>query len=383
MAWNLCHAAALEREALRINDQQPLDLIAAPIWAFDGFFALADPAIPVVTMLMTTFETIARLENLADTPYGPAVLRLEDDVLARSAFLHANSAAMAKDVDGRITGDVRVAPLGVRDHTSEFHRRRADDDRLRVLFVGRMEMRKGPDVLFEAMLPLLIEDPDLELVYVGRDTSATGFDGTYRERWMRRLRMLPGPAARIRFTGHVDEAALQQGYADADIFCAPSRFESFGLVLLEAMQYGIPVVSTHVGGIPEVVGDAGLLVPPDDVDALRRRAARVDRRCGAASPVRRSCARDGSRRLGHLTSPSTGSSGRIGTLRRRPAGEHVLLRSCVNCSVKPLSVISVRVTPGPARSPTGWCLPDIQLGWRDHAFRFNAMSQNSSCCSAR
>ena len=83
MAWNLCHAAALEREALRINDQQPLDLIAAPIWAFDGFFALADPAIPVVTMLMTTFETIAQLEDLAGTPYGPAVLQLEDDVLAR------------------------------------------------------------------------------------------------------------------------------------------------------------------------------------------------------------------------------------------------------------------------------------------------------------
>ena len=99
VAWNLCHAAALEREALRINDQQPLDLIAAPIWAFDGFFALADPAIPVVTMLMTTFETIARLEDLADTPYGPAVLRLEDDVLARSSYLHANSAAMANDVD--------------------------------------------------------------------------------------------------------------------------------------------------------------------------------------------------------------------------------------------------------------------------------------------
>ena len=150
-------------------------------------------------------------------------------------------------------------------------------------------MRKGPDVLFEAMLPLLIEDPDLELEYVGRDTLATGFDGTYRERWERRLRMLPGPAARIRFTGHVDEAALQQGYADADIFCAPSRFESFGLVLLEAMQYGIPVVSTHVGGIPEVVGDAGILVPPDDVDALRRALrsliddAALRRRFGAAA----------------------------------------------------------------------------------------------------
>ncbi len=182
-----------------------------------------------------------------------------------------------------------MAPLGVRDHTSEFHRRRADDDRLRVLFVGRMEMRKGPDVLFEAMLPLLIEHPDLELVYVGRDTLATGFDGTYRERWERRLRTLPGPAERVRFDGHVDETALQQAYADADIFCAPSRFESFGLVLLEAMQYGIPAVSTHVGGIPEVVGEAGLLVPPDDVDALRATLPRVGRQRPTAPPSGSGC----------------------------------------------------------------------------------------------
>ena len=173
-------------------------------------------------------------------------------------------------------------------------------------------MRKGPDLLFEAMLPLLIEHPDLDLEFVGRDTMSTGFDGTYRERWERRLRMLPDLAARIRFTGHVDEAALQQAYADADIFCAPSRFESFGLVLFEAMQYGIPVVSTRVGGIPEVVGDAGLLVPPDDADALRA-ALRALIEDGELRRRLGELAGDGSEPLARSTSPSTGSSGSTGT----------------------------------------------------------------------
>lgn len=73
--------------------------------------------------------------------------------------------------------------------------------------------------------------------------------------------------ANVRFLGPVEDP--RDAYAAADIFCLPSHYEAFGLVLLEAMAQGKPVVATTAGGMPEVVGDAGRLVAPHQPDALR------------------------------------------------------------------------------------------------------------------
>jgi glycosyltransferase involved in cell wall biosynthesis len=71
----------------------------------------------------------------------------------------------------------------------------------------------------------------------------------------------------VRFTGHVDDRELAALYKLADAFAFPSRFEGFGLPPLEAMAYGCPVIASRASAIPEVVGDAALLVPPTDVSA--------------------------------------------------------------------------------------------------------------------
>jgi glycosyltransferase involved in cell wall biosynthesis len=69
--------------------------------------------------------------------------------------------------------------------------------------------------------------------------------------------------------GLVDEAALEAAYAGADVFVMPSRYEGFGMPFIEAMRYGVPVIGTDIGGVPEVVPDGtGLLIPLEDVDAL-------------------------------------------------------------------------------------------------------------------
>jgi glycosyltransferase involved in cell wall biosynthesis len=79
-----------------------------------------------------------------------------------------------------------------------------------------------------------------------------------------------GIGDRITFTGRISDAELVRQYARASIAVVPSVYEGFGLPAGEAMACGVPVISTTGGALPEVVGDAGILVPPSAPDALAR-----------------------------------------------------------------------------------------------------------------
>jgi glycosyltransferase involved in cell wall biosynthesis len=85
---------------------------------------------------------------------------------------------------------------------------------------------------------------------------------------------------RVRTLGHIPGDALAALYGGAEAFCFPSRFEGFGIPLVEAMASGCPVISSSASCMPEIVGTAGLLVDPDDVpawtDALGRLAKDPD-----------------------------------------------------------------------------------------------------------
>ncbi|MEY9951805.1 glycosyltransferase family 4 protein [Leifsonia sp. EB34] len=80
-----------------------------------------------------------------------------------------------------------------------------------------------------------------------------------------------GLAGRIRFAGVLEPHALSKAYAQADLVVLPSRSESYGMALAEALAHGVPVLATGVGGIPEAIAraDAAMIVPPDDAWALR------------------------------------------------------------------------------------------------------------------
>lgn len=79
-----------------------------------------------------------------------------------------------------------------------------------------------------------------------------------------------GLSERVKFIGYVEDTDLPHLYRAASVFAFPSTYEGFGLPLLEAMASGVPVVTSNVSSLPEVVGDAGLQVDPLDVDALAR-----------------------------------------------------------------------------------------------------------------
>jgi glycosyltransferase involved in cell wall biosynthesis len=77
------------------------------------------------------------------------------------------------------------------------------------------------------------------------------------------------------FPGYVAEDDLPMWYAAAKVFVYPSTYEGFGLPVIEAMACGTPTITTNASSLPEAAGDAGLLVPPDDADALSDGLARL------------------------------------------------------------------------------------------------------------
>ncbi len=132
-----------------------------------------------------------------------------------------------------------------------------------VLFVGRLASNKGLIALVDGFADLARHDASAYLVLVGAD-------GGEQARVEQRVRDL-GLAGRVRLTGFVqDEGLLAAGFREARLFALPSQYEAFGLVLLEALAQGTPVIASRVGGIPEVIEDgrSGRLIPPEDAVAL-------------------------------------------------------------------------------------------------------------------
>lgn len=123
----------------------------------------------------------------------------------------------------------------------------AGDD---VLFVGRLEPRKGVDVLLAAWAALRAHHPDRTLHLVGRDPVGWGAEQIARH-----------GASQIRVHGQLSDSDLAALRTRCALQVVPSRFESFGIVVLEAWAAGLAVVASSAGALPEVVGNAGVLVP--------------------------------------------------------------------------------------------------------------------------
>jgi len=162
-------------------------------------------------------------------------------------------------------GDYRIIPHGVdleRFSPKVTPIEKYNDGKLNILFVSRLEKRKGAKYLLQAYRRAKKDCPPSRLILVGPGDKAQ----REYERWVRAVNLQD-----VVFTGHVPYADLPRYYHTADIFSIPAvGQESFGIVLLEAMAAGKPIVATNIEGYASVVdsGTEGILVKPKDEDAL-------------------------------------------------------------------------------------------------------------------
>jgi D-inositol-3-phosphate glycosyltransferase len=217
---------------------------------------------------------------------------IERQAVSESAALVAASEielAELRDLYGADPANVHIIPCGVDPNV--FRPMRQADAREKlgrdqceriVLFVGRIEQIKGIDVLLRALGLLLGRRPDLRsdicLLVVGGALDAQDDESeTEKIQELRRLVHQHRMEANVNFVGSLDQETLALYYAAADVCAVPSLTESFGLVALEAMACGTPVVGTRVGGLQTLIedGESGLLVPAGDAQALAGAIERV------------------------------------------------------------------------------------------------------------
>jgi len=276
-ALNYSHAVYEKVRRLMLNDG--IQFVDSPIWQFEGLVTAVSDVVPVIVRLQTALRQIAAIQNSedADTRLIGGMERL---LVERADHLVPNSQAIfdaVRRVYGVSPADERctVVPIGIAPVSEENIRPYnpgRETDRFAVLYVGRLEKRKGIQDLFQAIPKVLNEIPNVQFVVAGSDNSQhdgffrrTGMD--YPMHFVSHYRNL---TSNVKFLGEVPEETLQHLYQSCDLFVAPSLYESFGLVYLEAMNYAKPVVACHTGGVPEVVdhGVTGLLVEPEAPAAL-------------------------------------------------------------------------------------------------------------------
>ena len=274
-------------EAFRIAGGFDYDLIHAHYWLSGAVgLVLRDRwSVPLVQM----FHTLGHLKNgvaRASADREPAV-RIEEEARILGAVDRIVAATTVERTHlvkhyGADPARIAVIPCGVDTNLflpGDQAAARAAlglDDQLQLLYVGRLAPIKGLETLLDAMARLRAAGTRVHLSIVGGDADEplNGHEGELRAR-LARLDL----RSAVTFVGAQPQERLRAWYVAADATVLPSHYESFGMVAMEAMACGIPVVASRVGGLQTTVRDGvtGLLVPDHDPVAL---AGALDRLLG-------------------------------------------------------------------------------------------------------
>jgi glycogen synthase len=282
-------ATAVLREIMRSETIWGVDIVSAPIWDVEGILCCAHLTKPVVTSLHTTYKLAMRFKSQWNddieykTKHVNKVIVAEAWLMERSCAILANSQQVISEIDenyddvlGRRAERITTVLHGIGspvDKSAKSGLQNASPrSKATVLFVGRLGERKGPDQILSALAKIPSSLDKLEMIFIGSQGSDSD---PYRVKLAKQAGGLKStnPRLSLKFLGYLNDVELQEHYSNADVFIAPSRFESFGLVLIEAMRHGLPVIGCDVGGMREIITDGvdGFLVSVDDPEQLAGR----------------------------------------------------------------------------------------------------------------
>ena len=287
---------ALEEIKL-LHYRRGLDLVSSPIWDVEGAafvdWRRTEPNAPHCVVSLHTTASIARHYKRhwrEDHAFAAGtvkpIVQAEYEALKQADALMANSNAIVERINSEIARDkpadlasIDVSKIGVVPHGilglateqdlsdpngADIVQQKMREGLKWIVFPGRLEVRKGADQLL-AIIPALLEKYDnVGVAFAGDDEVDEG-GGSLKQQFL----MQHGSSAwldRVVFMGHQSRSAYVHAICSADLIVCSSRFESFGLVYLEAMSAGKACVVANAGAAPEIFDDGrtGVFVQPED-----------------------------------------------------------------------------------------------------------------------
>jgi len=257
--------------AMKINklvNKYDIDIVEAPEWGAEAFWYSFTKRTPLVIKLHTPMFLVGKLNMISPTINYRLVCWLEKMSALNADMLTSPSKALADIVVEKYhlqKNRVVVMPNPIDDDVFKPSPLYGAKNRS-IMYVGRLEMRKGVHILADAISRLNGEFPNITFLFVGKDTNTSPTNGSMKNYILQKA----GEGVNINFFDHVDRNQLAEYYQTA-MFCVfPSLWENFPYTCLEAMACGMPVVASNTGGISEMIEDgvSGFLFKPGNVEDL-------------------------------------------------------------------------------------------------------------------
>ena len=273
--WFLNYSFAVYKKLVQLNRQLRFDIIQIPEWGGEGFFFARRPFCPFVVKVHGPLF----LNHRFDRNHKTRILKYLENWMEKSVVKRADAVIYSSRAMQNLTREtwklkrnnsvVIENPIDL----NAFHPKKTASDGAErtptVLYVGRLEYRKGIHVLYRAIPLVMNKNPDVRFVIIGSDTR-TGDKGrsilSETKEFLERKDLLHG----VTFIGPQKRADLVDYYRRCDIFVMPSLFEPVGFTAIEAMACGKPVVVSSNAGIAERIEDglSGYLIEPGSASAL-------------------------------------------------------------------------------------------------------------------
>lgn len=237
----------------KLNKSLPFDIIEFPNWEAPGIVSQLLLKIPVVVRLHTPFFETLSLDSDNVNFGDKMVCRFEQWSCAKAEQLVSSTNCHARTIIDRYKIDIRdicILPLGIIDKNNNISFDKSNNKNFRILYVSRLENRKGT-LAFLNSLPLIYKEcTNIQVDIIGSDRSHAPGNIKFQTYFKQNFDDL---SSVVTFHGFVDDQTLDLFYKESDLFVVPSVYESFGLIYVEAMMYGLPSITTDGGGIPEVI----------------------------------------------------------------------------------------------------------------------------------
>lgn len=270
---SVSYSYQIYKRIVQLHKQYKFDIVETPIWDYEGLITATLLDIPVITRLETPLLKAVETQKWNLTEDLILSSDLEKKMIEKSTAIISISNNIKDTISDMYCINIdemenRTIYLGM-EEANPVVNNASNGENIRVLFVGRLERRKGIHLLLDVIPELLRKHKNLQFDLVGDDSLVNESGKTYKEIFLKENKGSE-TCARVTFHGKVDDEKLHEMYRNCDLFVAPSLYESFGLVFLEAMRYAKPVIGCKAGGMQEIIKDGynGMLVEAGSKEAL-------------------------------------------------------------------------------------------------------------------